>query len=482
MNASGDIKNMSVPWFFQDIRTGKKTGTAVLSRDKEIKKVYFKAGEIIYASSNLEADQLGYSLLRAGKLNEEQHIASEEAARQTGKQLGAVLIERGLVTPKDLVEGAKLQVRQIVFSLYRWRDGYYKFEGGPLPMTEIVPLQMGTGSLLMEGMRGLEWKIVRRSLPPLNTVLRPAKDTMALLDGIELDRDQETIFSFVDGNRNIEEICALSEIGDFSTLKALYVLLALRLAESFGIKTESTQPAADVKDKQHIAVKVTRELILQVLDTQTSQDYYQMLDVGRNATTQEIKKAYFRLAKMYHPDRHVDTEFSDMKEKLEAIFMAITEAYDTLTQEDTRDAYNLSLVSGINQQRTVDQKQSHQEDSKKRSAADQFNEGLNHYRGQNFWGAEESFRWAVRLDPSNAEYLFHQGLALAHMPRRLHDAAELLEKAISMAPSKIDYYIELGNLYSRNGLKKKAQNVFQDALKRYPNSDKVKQAIRNLGG
>ncbi len=112
----------------------------------------------------------------------------------------------------------------------------------------------------------------------------------------------------------------------------------------------------------------------------------------------------------------------------------------------------------------------------------QFNEGLKHYREQNFWGAEESFRWAALLDPSNAQYLFHHGLALTHMPRRLHDAEQLFQKAIKMAPSKIEYYLELGNLYSKNGLKKKAFSLFQVALQRHPDSDKLRQAMKNVGG
>ncbi len=484
---SGDIKAMTIPWLVQDLRSQKKTGTTVLCREKENKKVFFRNGDIIFASSNLDTDQLGTSLLRSGKLTEEQRDKSEEVAKQTGKQLGAVLIERSLLTPKDLVEGAKLQVKQIVLSLFSWREGNYAFENAPLPLAEIVPLPLDTGALLMEGIRNLDWKFVRKSLPPLKTVLRQAKDTAFFLRGIVLDQDQQMILSLVDNIRSIEEICALSEIGDFGTLKAIYALSALRLVDSAGLKSAIT--ARDSKQSTHAEpyrqeseVKVTRELVLQTLDKIADLDYYQILDVGRGATTQEIKKAYFRLAKRYHPDRHTDSALSDMKEKLETIFMNITEAYDVLTTEDKREAYDLSLVSGIKKQRPADEIKTQQEDSKKRSALSQFNEGLKHYRGQNFWGAEEAFKWAVRLDPSNAEYLFHHGLALAHMPRRLHDAEETFQKAIKMAPSKIEYYLELGNLYSRNGLKKKAQSVFQDALQRNPDSEKVKHAMKSING
>jgi len=483
---SGDIKNMAIPCFFQDLRVQKKTGTAVFSREKETKKVFFRGGEIIFAFSNLDTDQLGTSLLRSGYLTEEQLAVAEEATKQTGKQLGAALVERGLITPKNLVEGAKRQIKQIVVSLFSWREGNYAFDSAPLPLTAIVPLQVDTGGLLMEGIRDLDWKFVRKSLPPLKMILRAAKNPATLLQGIVLDQDHQTILSLIDGSRSIEEICALSEIGDFSTLKAIYTLSALRIAESLGLKSdtaarESKQSTPTEPEKQKPEVKVTREMILQTLGKMADLDYYQILDIGHGVTQQEIKKAYFRLAKRYHPDRHADSELSDMKEQLEAIFMHITEAYDILTTEDKRQAYDLALARGLQKRRPSEQAKAQQEDSKKGSAASQFNEGLKHYRGQNFWSAEEAFRWAVRLDPSNAEYLFHHGLALAHMPRRLHDAEEIFQKAIKMAPTKIEYSLELANLYSRNGLKKKALSVFQDALERHPNSDKLKQAMKNVG-
>ncbi len=485
---AGDIKGMTIPWLFQDLRAEKKTGTVMLSREAEAKKIYFRNGEIIYASSNLDADQLGPSLIRAGKLTEERRAAAEEAARKTGKALGAVLVERGLITPQDLVAGAKLQVNEIVSSLYLWRDGSYRFDNGALPLAEIVPLQMNTGGLLYGGLRDLDWKVVRKSLPPLKNVLRQAKDVVPLLQGIELDREQQTVLGLVNGERSIEEICALSESGDFVTLKALYVLIALRLAESIGLKTdtERAKTAHTAREEREEAepaeIVVTREMIEQAYKDLDARDYYEVLGIGRNATAQEIKKSYFRLAKVYHPDRHIHSEFTDMTPMLEKIFASISEAYNVLNDDAKRDQYNIELGRGARRPRTGERTADQRQDSQKGNAAAQFNEGLKQFKAKNYWGAEEAFRWAMRLDPSNPEYVFHLGIALANMPRRRHDAEEQFQRAIQMMPSKIDYYLELGNLYVKSGLKTKALHIYQDALKRAPNSEKVKQAISGVSG
>ncbi len=485
---AGDIKGMTIPWIFQDLRAGNKTGTVMFSREAEAKKVYFRNGEIIYASSNLDADQLGSSLMRAGKITEERRVSAEEAARKTGKALGAVLVERGLITPQDLIAGAKLQVKEIVTSLYLWRDGSYRFDNNALPLAEVVPLQLNTGGLLYDGLRDLDWKIVRKSLPPLKNVLRQAKDLVSLLHGIELDRDQQTVLAFVNGERSIEDICALSESGDFITLKALYILIALRIAEPIGLKTDlergksAQAPPAEREEAEPAEVVVTREMIEQAFKDLATRNYYEMLGVGRNATAQEIKKSYFRLAKAYHPDRHINSEFNDMTPMLGKLFASISEAYNVLNDDAKRDQYNIELTRGARKPRTEERKAEQRQDSQKGNAAAQFNEGLKRFQAQNYWGAEEAFRWAIRLDPSNPDYVFHLGIALAKMPRRRHDAEEQFQKAIQMVPSKADYYLELGNLYATSGLKAKALHAYQDALKRAPNSEKVKQAISSISG
>jgi len=486
---SGDIKDWTVPWLFQDFRTGKKTATVVLSRDAEVKKIFFRAGEILYASSSVDADQLGSCLLGSGKLTREQHANAQEISGKTGKPLGAVLIERGHITPQDLVAGAKLQVKQIVRSLLPWRDGRYLVDTGPLPPTEVVPLRMNTGALLFEGIRSVDWKIVRKSLPPLKTVLSPSKDCPLLLQDIELDRDHQVVLALIDGSRSIEDLCRLSEIGDFGTLKALYLFIALRLVEAAGTRSEeriqeAAHHSAAGKKQGSAAVEtlVTREAILHAYNSLDIQDYYEILGIGRSAAPQEIKKAYFHLAKIYHPDRHADTGLKDMKSTLEKLFVSINEAYNVLSAPDKRDQYNIDITSGAGKRRQDKRTTTEKDENKKGSASVQFTEGMKQYRVQNFWGAEESFRWAVRLDPSNPEYAFHQGLSLAHMPRRRHEAEEHFLKAIKMAPSKIEYYLELGNFYAKNGLKAKALSVYQNALRHDPNSDRLMQAIKKAGG
>jgi curved DNA-binding protein CbpA len=484
---SGDIKGMIVPWLLQDLRIEKKTGTAVFSRDREERKVYFRDGDVLFASSNLNDDRLGEFLLRKGKITQAQFEKSSEVVIKTGKKLGAVLFEMGALSSVDLVSQVKLQVREIILQVFSWRDGRYTFDDGPLPLSEIIPLHISTGDLIIAGIHDLDWKIVRKALPPLTTIIRPVSDPSLLFQSANLDQDQRSVFSLIDGSKSIEQLCSLTGIGDFNTLKAVYVLLALRMTEPGEIKNDEEKKFAPAMAGEPVqpetvstAASVTREMIQHTYESLEIQNHYEILGIGRTATTQEIKKAYFHHAKLYHPDRHFDPGMNDMKEKLEALFARIHDAYETLSSKTKRDKYNLDLMSGATHKSTEERAEEKKTDNKG-AAATQYQEGLKHFKMGNFWGADEAFQWAMRLDPNNAEYIFNRGLTLARMPRRGHEAEEYYLQAIKLAPKKVEYYMALGSFYEKSGLKAKALTIYRDALKYDPQSEKLKQAIEKAG-
>ncbi len=64
-------------------------------------------------------------------------------------------------------------------------------------------------------------------------------------------------------------------------------------------------------------------------------DYYEVLGVGKNATDEELKKAFRKLAKQYHPDANPDN-----KEEAERKFKEVNEAYEILSDKQKRQMYD----------------------------------------------------------------------------------------------------------------------------------------------
>ena len=65
-----------------------------------------------------------------------------------------------------------------------------------------------------------------------------------------------------------------------------------------------------------------------------NKDYYQILGIQKNATQDDIKKAYRKLAHQYHPDKNPDNKEAEEK------FKEASEAYEVLNDDNKRQIYD----------------------------------------------------------------------------------------------------------------------------------------------
>ncbi len=147
---SGKIRNTPLSDILEDLRQRKATGTLTVRRDDAAKSIHIKDGQIIFATSTEARDRLGESLVRAGKISREnlEHALQLYKKHAGLKKMGAILVESGLVPPKELFSGLKIQVKDIIFSLFLWHDGDYQFE--ERLASDVIQLQINFQELIAE--------------------------------------------------------------------------------------------------------------------------------------------------------------------------------------------------------------------------------------------------------------------------------------------------------------------------------------------
>ena len=91
--SAGAIGFLTLPALYRDLFARMATGQLVAYRGETIKKVFFKSGFILYATSNLTADRLGDVLLARGVITRDQFDESTRQVLATGHKQGTLLVQ-----------------------------------------------------------------------------------------------------------------------------------------------------------------------------------------------------------------------------------------------------------------------------------------------------------------------------------------------------------------------------------------------------
>jgi Tfp pilus assembly protein PilF len=453
------LRNFSLPRIFASINRRRLTGTLSVAYHGITKKVYFQIGNAIFASSGYEDDRLGEVLLKEGKITVHQYDESVDVLKKTGRRQGAILVDLGYLTPKDLFWAVKYQVREIIYSLFQLQDGAYEFVEGTIP-SEVITLNMSTANLIYEGVKRIEdWTRIRREMPDTERVFEFNDDPVSLFQDIELGPQDKGVLSLVDGKRTIKKVIVDSGLNSLDALKTLYTLWAIGIiTEKKDLEATFSLSLDDILGPVKQRETAFEERVSSLWGRLGSLGPADLLEVEPTADLETIKKSYFRLAKEFHPDRQRELAEPSARERLMAIFDAITDAYNALKAEAERPKVD---VAGADEAARL---------------------GMAEMKAGNFSLAADFLAEAVRLKPDSAAYWNYLSLALSRLPQKAKEAEEAILKAINLDPSNSGYHTNLGLIHLKGGRKADARKKFQEALSLDPGNQRARQALEKMGG
>jgi hypothetical protein len=236
MSLTGNLKTVSFSDILQLLATGKKTGILQVSTSARQKEVAFRDGNIIHASStNSSEDLLGNLLLKRGRISKVDLQRAISLHKQTGRQLGMTLVDMDIFDKNEVAECLKMQIEEIVYNLFSWEEGEFKFVENAVPPKMPYTVELNTVNVIMEGTRRIdEWVEIQRVLPPDDVMLKLAQTPKTKKDEITVSLDEFKILSLINGKRTLPDLVEVSSCGEFVTYRALYRLIVAGLVQSAG--------------------------------------------------------------------------------------------------------------------------------------------------------------------------------------------------------------------------------------------------------
>lgn len=529
----GSLREYSLPKILTDLHRKRATGTLAVSTPNFTKKAYLVKGDAVFAASSYEDDRLGEMLLKAGKITVEQYDKSVEILKRTKKRQGAILVELGYLTPKDLFWGVKYQVKEIIYSLFQLEDGECEFVEGDVPTDEVITLKMSMGNLIHEGVKRIDnWTRIRREMPDTGIALTISKDPLNLFQDVELSPYDKKMLTIIDGKKTIKEVIDSSWMNSFEAMKTIYVLWSIGILEEKTVeKEEVKEEAGETVSLDELLQPFAEEedaLIKRVEEIYSNLDRLklnELLEVGEDADVEAIKKNYYRLAREFHPDRYFNTSDAALKDKLTAVFDALTAAYTVLKDDYKRKEYFDSLnkqagempedktqaeevqaeaahpelpgeempeeeihikemswgevpLEGAPEKKVKEEEIKEEKEGEKDKGEELFKKGVEEFKKSKFEDAVALFRQAVDIDSEKPQYWSYLSLSLSKVPHKMKEAEEALLKSIKLEPLNGEHYANLGSLYLKAGLHKRASGQFEKALKFDPGNVKAQKGLK----
>jgi len=226
----------------------------------------------------------------------------------------------------------------------------------------------------------------------------------------------------------------------------------------------------------------TRRLeILETHDGLAFRTHFEVLGVPREATEAQVREAYFRLAKRFHPDVHHDEALSDLRDRLEEIFTRLGEAYEVLCSPRMRAGYERELARHDGAEARPRDVSDPQRDADE--AADAIRRGRVSLARERHWEAirllESAIPRAQGATRQEARVLLAR--AYARNPGWVKQGEELLLAVLREEPENVDAWLQLGRIYKGLGLRNRAFTSLRRVLELRPTHEEARGLLGELG-
>ncbi len=505
---------------FRVLFAEQKSGVLEIASGPATRKLLFQKGIIKFASTNVPQERLGDYLLRIGKLRA---ADLEKATKQVGRgeRLGQILVRLGMLSQDDLQRHARDHVLQIIYACFGVTEGQYRYEEVEVPLGQEIKAGLSMAALIIEGVRRMEPVAAAAALGSGDQVLRPTTDARLRSQPIALRPQEGFLMSRVDGRATVDEVVAVSPLPAEETMRTLLGLWCAGLIEDprdptrlpFDISAPASpappaapaarpaapsqraqpQPSARAsapkparapaaKPAPRPAPSASREIarraaapaaapaaadreaerareVMERFAAIQGQSLYDLLGVSTSADESEVRRAYYALAKRLHPDRFQGAQHDEVRHQAERLFSMLTEAYNVLSDAETRQRYDQESAT------PEPQSAANRQQEQSSMARQNFLHGKALLEQGQMHNAITFFENACQQDGSKAEYFHYLATVQLKNPKWRQEAEGNFKRALEIDPSLVAAYVGLGQVYRKMNRHEQAERMFREALR-----------------
>jgi DnaJ-domain-containing protein 1 len=359
---NGRLSDHPLAELVREISDARLSGALRLERERAKAAVYFDDGQVAAAVSNARALRLVEVLRRSGAVDASRlYVAVGEG--MSDEQAGVALVRSGVLDESGLKRLQERQTREVLVEVLRWVNGEWSFD----PRVRLAGAHTArpdVSGLLAESARNLPPQMVAMRMRGDAQTIAPAEGVEEKLNsGLRLLPSEAFVMSRVYASARLSEVVAVSGLPEVETRRAVYVLALGGLLTRTGgpriLPAEALTLAAQQRAAAEAAAREaqaaehpkptepepeTQGTVEELLALARGATHYEVLGVARSAPTEAVKHAYYAHARRLHPDRFRRDADEETRQRIDAAFARVAQAYDVLRDTALRAAYDLKLA------------------------------------------------------------------------------------------------------------------------------------------